>query len=76
MVDENSKVCNQLIRINQEALVQSASDICYLMVWYDETDKKVVKPIEQKVDINKEQVSILNVLNQNGNLKQICLQRI
>ena len=30
----------------------------------DETDKKAVKPIEQKVDINKEQASVLNVLNQ------------
>ena len=30
--DKNSEGCNQLIRRNQAALVQSASDICYLMI--------------------------------------------
>ena len=31
--DENSEGCNQLIRRNQAALVQSAEDLCYLMGW-------------------------------------------
>ena len=66
MGDENSEGCNQLIRRNKAALVQSASDICYLMAWDDENDKKAVKPIEQKVGLNKEEASVLNVLNQKG----------
>ena len=64
--DENSEGCNQLIRRNKAALVQSASDICYLMAWDDEIDKKAVKPKEQKVGLNKEEASVLNVLNQKG----------
>lgn len=63
--DENSEGCNQLIRINKAALVQSASDICYLMAWDDEIDKKAVKPIEQ-LGLNQEESSILNLLNQKG----------
>tara|TARA_B100001093_G_scaffold471972_1_gene494671 strand:- start:4047 stop:4643 length:597 start_codon:yes stop_codon:yes gene_type:complete len=64
--DENSEGCNQLIPRNQAALVQSASDICYLMAWDDETDKKTVKPIEQKIDLNKEEASVLSMLNHKG----------
>ena len=63
--DQNSKGCNQLIRRNKAALVQSASDICYLMAWDDEMAKKTVKPIEQ-LGLNKEEISILNVFNQKG----------
>ena len=36
------------------------------MAWDAETDKKAVKPIEQKLNINKEQASVLSVLNQKG----------
>ena len=57
-----------MIRRNQAALVQLARDICYLIAWDAETDKKAVKPIEQKVDINKEQASVLSLLNQKGKL--------
>ena len=63
--DQNSEGYNQLIRRNKAALVQSASDICYLMAWDDEIAKKTVKPIEQ-LGLNKEEISILNVFNQKG----------
>ena len=54
-----------MIRRNQAALVQSASDICYLMAWDAESDKKAVKPIGH-LGLNKEEKSILNVFNQKG----------
>jgi len=63
--DKNSEGCNQLIRRNQAALVQSASDICYLMSWDAESGKKAVKPIRH-LGLNKEEKSILNVLNLKG----------
>ena len=63
--DQNSEGCNQLIRRNKAALVQSASDICYLMARDDKIAKKTVKPIEQ-LGLNKEEISILNVFNQKG----------
>ena len=52
--DQNSEACNQLIKGNKAALVQSANDICYLMGWDDEIAKKTVKPIEQ-LGLNKKQ---------------------
>ena len=39
------------------------------MVWDAVTDKKSLKPLEQKVDINKEQEIVLIVLNQKGKPK-------
>jgi len=44
-------------------LVQSVINICYIIDWDAEIDKK---PLEQKVDINKEQEIVLIVLNQKG----------
>ncbi|PDH46082.1 MAG: DNA-protecting protein DprA [Bacteroidetes bacterium MED-G21] len=64
--DQNSEGCNQLIRRNQAALVQSARDICYLMGWDAETNKKEVKPIEQRLDLNEYEANVLGVLNENG----------
>lgn len=65
--DKNSEGCNQLIRRNQAALVQSASDICYLIAWDAESGKKAVKPIGH-LGLNKEEKSILNVFNLKGEM--------
>ena len=66
--DENSEGCNQLIRRNQAALVQSANDICYLMGWDAEADKKIAKPIALNVDVSREEEGVLRVLNQKGEM--------
>ena len=54
------------MRRNKADLAQLASDICYLMAWDAETDKKTVKPIDQKINLNKEEASVISMLNQKG----------
>lgn len=60
--DENSEGCNQLIRRNQAALVQSAEDVCYLMGWDADSQKKDTKQVELFVDLNKDEEALLGVL--------------
>lgn len=60
--DENSEGCNQLIRRNQAALVQSAEDVCYLMGWDADSQKKDTKQVELFVDLNKDEKALLGVL--------------
>ena len=60
--DENSEGCNQLIRRNQAALVQSAEDVCYLMGWDADSEKKETKQVELFVALNKVEEALLGVL--------------
>jgi len=60
--DENSEGCNQLIRRNQAALVQSAEDLCYLMGWDADSEKKETKQVELFVALNKVEEALLGVL--------------
>jgi len=53
--DENSEGCNQLIRRNQAALIQSSNDICYLMGWDKESEKNPSLQVSLFVDLNKEE---------------------
>jgi len=71
--DENSEGCNNLIRTNQAALIQSSNDICYLMNW----DKKVLKNQNQQtslfLDLTEEEQLVFGVIYKND---RISLDRI
>jgi DNA processing protein len=66
--DENSEGCNQLIRRNQAALIQSSNDICYLMGWDKESEKNPSLQVSLFVDLNKEEQEILCILSSKENL--------
>lgn len=61
--DLNSEGCNNLIRRNQAALVQSAKDICYLMGWDEETQKKATHQVELFIDLSKDEEEIMGILS-------------
>lgn len=61
--DENSEGCNQLIRRNQAALIQSAADIGYLMGWDADSEHKNTKQVELFVDLTKDEEALLGVLS-------------
>jgi len=61
--DENSEGCNNLIRRNQAALIQSTDDICYLMGWDAEPEKNDTKQVELFIDLNKEEEELIGILS-------------
>ena len=61
--DINSEGCNNLIRRNQAALVQSAEDICYLMGWDAESQKNDTKQVELFVDLSKDEEELIGILS-------------
>lgn len=71
--DENSEGCNNLIRTNQAALIQSSNDICYLMNW----DKKVLKSKNQQtslfIDLTKEEQLVFGVVYKNDRISLDCI---
>lgn len=73
--DPVSEGCNNLIKTNRAALLQSAADICYIMGW----DKKKVNnvPVQRSLFINLEpdQETAIAILKEYGDcsLDKICL---
>ena len=61
--DENSEGCNNLIRRNQAALIQSTKDICYLMGWDAESEKNDTKQVELFINLNKEEEEVIGILS-------------
>ena len=61
--DQNSEGCNNLIRRNQAALVQSAEDICYLMGWDADSQKNDTKQVELFVDLSKDEEELIGILS-------------
>ena len=61
--DENSEGCNNLIRRNQAALIQSANDVCYLMAWDKESEKKANHQVSLFIDLNKDEQEILGIVS-------------
>jgi len=61
--DINSEGCNNLIRRNQAALVQSANDICYLMSWDSESLKNSSQQVELFVNLNKDEEEVMGILS-------------
>ncbi|MFH1119437.1 MAG: DNA-processing protein DprA [Bacteroidota bacterium] len=73
--DPVSEGCNNLIKTNRAALVQSAADICYIMGW-DKTQSNR-SPVQRSLFINLEpdQERVVAILHENGDssLDKICL---
>ena len=61
--DENSEGCNELIRRNLAALVQSSENICYLMGWDKESLQNKTQQVSLFIDLNKDEQEILGILS-------------
>lgn len=61
--DLQSVGCNQLIKNNKAALIESAADIEYLLGWEKEEVKKVIQP-ELFVNLKEEERSIMDLLKE------------
>ena len=63
--DKLSEGCNNLIKTNQAALIESAADIEYLLGWQS---IKKEKPIQSQlfIELNPEEEQVVNILRQNG----------
>ncbi len=65
--DSQSEGCNNLIKTNKAALIQSVKDLEYIMGW--ETKKKV-KPTQQQlfVELTPEQKTIADIISKQGKI--------
>jgi DNA processing protein len=72
--DECSVGCNNLIKQNKAALIQSAADIVYIMGW---EQKKNNAPIQKQlfVELNKEEEVVVNVIKEKTSITidDLCL---
>lgn len=64
--DEFSAGCNNLIRTNRAALVQSAADVKYIMNWDLENHAEVPKQRELFISFTPEEEHLLAILKQEG----------
>jgi DNA processing protein len=64
--DEVSEGCNNLIKTNRAALVQTAADIRYIMNWDTAPAAPVSSQRELFVEMTNEEEKIVSVLRQNG----------
>ncbi len=74
--DSYSKGCNQLIKTNQAALINSAKDLAYMLNWViDENNSKKVIQKQLFVDLDEHEKNIYNFLLKEGkqNLDLIAL---
>lgn len=73
--DTFSQGCNNLIRTNRAALLQSVENLAYMLNW--DQEKKTTKPIQPRLflDLNQEQQKIYDYLQENGKtlLDQLAL---
>ena len=73
--DACSEGCNNLIKINKAALIQSAKDIVYIMGWEEKINKgKKKEQLQMLVNLNPEEELIVGVLKEKGtvNVDDIC----
>jgi len=73
--DPVSEGCNNLIKTNRAALVQSASDIRYIMGWDDQEVKTGGTQTRLFVQLDSDQEAIVEVFKGNGDcsLDKLCL---
>jgi DNA processing protein len=66
--DPFSEGCNNLIKTNRSALIQSAKDIAYIMGW--EEDKKEKKNVQKQlfVELDPDEAAIVDVLKEKGKI--------
>ncbi len=67
LYDKYSKGCNNLIKTNRAALVQSAEDIKYIMGW-EITKKKPKKQQQLFIKLSPEEETIVNILKEKQEL--------
>lgn len=63
--DSHSEGCNMLIKSNRAALIQSASDIRYIMGWDDESEKKSSIQKQLFVELNDDEKLLVKLLSEN-----------
>jgi DNA processing protein len=63
--DKLSEGCNNLIKTNQAALIESAADIEYLLGWQANAKEKVVQS-QLFVELSPEETQVVDVLKANG----------
>jgi len=74
--DEYSKGCNQLIKTNQAALINTVKDLAYLLNWeIEEKDSKKVIQKQLFVELDEHEENVYNFLLKEGkqNLDHIAL---
>jgi len=66
--DKYSQGCNNLIKTNRAALIESASDIEYIMGWDVESQKKRNKQRKLFVDFSEDEELLVNAFQRNGTM--------
>ena len=73
--DTYSEGCNFLIKTNKAALIQSAKDVKYIMLW-ESKNEKTSKQQKLFVELSPEEEQIVNIIKQNkeASIDQIVLE--
>jgi DNA processing protein len=75
--DKYSEGCNQLVKSNKAALVESAEDIIYQLGWQKKDSAKKAAPSQLAIfnELKPDEKELVNILQQNGKLPidSICL---
>ncbi|MHC1775188.1 MAG: DNA-processing protein DprA [Lentimicrobium sp.] len=73
--DPVSEGCNNLIKTNRAALVQSAADICYIMGWDKQKPRQISTQRSLFINLDPDQETIVAILNEHGDCSfdKICL---
>lgn len=66
--DTYSQGCNNLIKTNRAALIESARDIEYIMGWDIKAEKNKAKQRKLFVEFSEEEEILVNVLKKNGTM--------
>jgi DNA processing protein len=76
--DKYSEGCNQLVKSNKAALVESAEDIIYQLGWQKKDVAQKAAPSQLAIfnDLKPDEKELVNILQQNGKLAidSICLR--
>jgi DNA processing protein len=73
--DATSEGCNNIIKQNKAALIQSAADIIYIMGWEEKKQKNAPKQRQLFVELNADEEVLVNLLKEKNtvNVDDICL---
>lgn len=74
--DDTSEGCNALIKNNRAALLQSVTDIEYIMGWEKQKKKQVPKQVEMFIDLSENEEQVIKLLKEKNQLSvdQICME--
>jgi DNA processing protein len=73
--DECSVGCNNLIKQNKAALIQSAADVVYILGWEQKKNNKAPQQKKLFVELNPDEEIVVNVLKEKDsiNIDDLCL---